>query len=61
MFREYGVRNIFLYGLCRVFGHRMQEVGLPIFHKDEGLIEQDVDCSRCGLMGTNVSPSVVDV
>ena len=54
--KEYGVTNIVLYWFCCIFGHRIENIGDPIFHVDEGLVEQDGDCVRCGMKGTSVLP-----
>ncbi len=54
--KEFGVISTFWYWVCCVFGHDMMNVGSPIFHEDEGLVEQDGDCMRCGMKGTSVLP-----
>ena len=56
MIKEYGVHSYWWYCYCRLFGHNIKNVGEPIFHEDEGLVEQDGDCLRCGLKGTSVLP-----
>lgn len=54
--KPYGVTSLFKYWVCRVFGHKIQEVGEPIIHHSQGLIEQDGNCLRCGMKGTSVLP-----
>lgn len=59
MIKAYGVTSTFWYCFCRVFGHDMAKIGVPIFHRDglfKELVEQDRDCMRCGLKGTSVLP-----
>jgi len=56
MLKAFGVHSYLRYVFCFLFGHNVENVGEPIFHTDEGLVEQDQDCIRCGMEGTSVLP-----